>query len=309
MGLKSEIKETMKQNYIIYSLYDALRYELPSRLLGSRWDVAETCRKFKRTFGREIDLEHPRTLNEKIQWLKLYDHSPFYTTLADKLAVREYWKRFGEDGLIPLLYKSEDWHLITMDILPDFPCIVKCNTGCGSYQIIRDKSSVDMKELRNKCRLWMVGNYYSRSQEWQYKNVRPCILIERLLLDKNGRIPNDYKLHFINGELQFIYCSIDREGMNYRNIYTPDWQIMDMEWVEKKDHGKPVGDPIPEPKTFPEMVRIGSEVAKGMRYVRVDFYDVDGKLYYGEITLHHGSGYDTFEPPEWDMFYGEKLIL
>lgn len=309
MGLKAKIKGWIKHNYVTYSLYYMLRFGIPSHLLGGKWDVIETRRKFKRTFGREIDLEHPQTLNEKIQWLKLNDHNPFYTTLADKLAVREYWRRFGEDGLIPLLYKTEDWHNITMDILPDEPCIVKCNTGSGCYQIIHDKSAVDIRKLRSECRRWMVGNYYIRTQEWQYKNIRPCIMIERLLLDKDGHIPNDYKLHFINGELQFVYCSIDREGKNYRNIYSHDWHQMDMEWVEKKDHGKPVGEPIPAPETFPEMVRIGSKIAKEMRYVRVDFYDVDGRLYYGEITLHHGSGFDTFEPGKWDWIYGEKLKL
>lgn len=309
MGLKGKIKETIKHNYVTYCMYYMTRYKIPSCLLGNKWDVIETRRKFKRTFGREIDLDHPRTLNEKIQWLKLNDHDKRYTILADKFAVREYWRQFGEDGLIPLLYRTEDWKQITTDILPDEPCIVKCNTGSGDYWIIHDKSAVDIRALRNECRRWMVGNYYIKSQEWQYKDIRPCILVERLLLDKNGHIPNDYKLHFINGELQFVYCSIDREGKNYRNIYTPDWQQMNVEWVEKEKHGKPVGDPIPAPKTFAEMVRIGSEIAKGMRYVRVDFYDVDGKLYYGEITLHHGSGYDTFEPEKWDLIYGEKLKI
>ena len=118
------------------------------------------------------------------------------------------------------------------------------------------------------------------------------------------------KLHYINGELQFIYCSIDREGENYRSIYSPDWKRIDMEWVAPKDHkGGLVGKDIPPPQTLEKMKKIADEIAKNFKYVRIDFYDVDGKLYYGEITLHHGSGFDTFEPKRMDEIFGKKLIL
>ena len=306
MGIKTVIKNCVP----LYWLYDQTRYSIPSHVLGKQWDIHETKRKFQRAFGREIDLEDPKTLNEKIQWLKLNVREDFHTQCADKLAAREVWRQYGEDGLVPLLYQTEDWRKITGDVLPDVPCIVKSNTGSGAYQIVRDKSAVDIEKLRHECRRWMIGNYYCRSQEWQYKNIRPHIIIEQLLLDKNGHIPNDYKLHFINGQLQFVYCSIDREGANYRSIYSPEWERLDMEWVEKQNHkGGLTGGDIPQPQTFERMKEIGTDIAKRFYYVRVDFYEVEGKMYYGEITLHHGSGFDTFEPAYWDQYFGDKLTL
>lgn len=306
MALISELK---KISWI--SIYGyALKYKLPCMLMGEKkWDKRETMKKFKLIFGRSIDLETPRTLNEKIQWLKLNEHENFHTMCADKLAVREYWKSFGEDGLIPLLFKTEDWREIKPENIPNVSCIVKCNSGSASFQIIRNKEDVDFKELRRKCKIWMKRNYYYSTQEWQYKNIKPCILVEKLLMDENGHIPNDYKLHFINGELQFVYCSIDREGKNYRAIYSPDWHRMNMEWLPKKRHGQSQGDDISAPETFEKMKEIGGAIARKFKYVRVDFYDVQGKLYYGEITLHHGSGYDTFIPEQFDLYYGNLLNL
>lgn len=305
-----EIKAKLKDNLFAYWLYNRLRYDLPSYILGERWDIIETERKFKNVFGRELNWNNPETLNEKMQWLKLNVRENFHTVYADKLAARKIWRQYGSDGLIPLLYQTDDWRDITNSRIPDVPCIIKANTGSGTYQIIRDKGRVSIQRLRHECRKWMMVNYYHHSQEWQYKNIKPCIIIEQLLLDKNGHIPNDYKLHFINGELRFVYCSIDREGANYRSIYSPEWKRMNMEWVGVRNHkGGLFGDDIPKPETFKRMREIGTDIAKRFKYVRVDFYEVDGRLYYGEITLHHGSGFDTFEPPYWDKYYGEMLAL
>lgn len=313
-GDNMEIKKFVKSHLTLYNflvfLWFEFRYKIPRKILGKNFDVKETKRKFKKIFGRNIDLNNPQTLNEKIQWLKLNVHDDFHTLAADKYRAREYWKQFGEEGLIPLLYMTYDWKDIKPENLPDEPCIVKCNSGSGRYMIIRDKANVNYKKLRKQCHLWLRTNYYYTSQEWQYKNIKPCIIVEKLLLDKNGHIPNDYKLHYINGELQFIYCSIDREGENYRNIYSPEWKRIDMEWVAPNSHkGGLVGKEIPQPSSFERMKEIADEIAKNFKYVRVDFYDVDGKLYYGEITLHHGGGFDTFEPQEFDLIYGKKLIL
>ena len=309
MELKDKIKDTIMNNASLYTLYYALRFTIPARIGGRVRDVYMIKKRYKYIFGRDLDLKNPQTLNEKIQWLKLNERNDFQTLCADKYGVREFFKTFGEDGLIPLLYHTDDWKKINYDTIPDVPCIIKGNSGSGNYVIVRSKDAIDVKDIQMQCRQWMIQNYYYQSNEWQYKNIKRCIIIEKLLLDENGRIPNDYKLHYINGELQFVYCSIDREGENYRSIYTPEWERVDMEWVAPKDHKGYKGADIPCPKTFPRMKEIGDEIAKRFKYVRVDFYDVDGKLYYGEITLHHGSGYDTFVPEEYDRIYGEKLKL
>jgi len=308
-GNNMELRRRLADNIYLYKIYYFLRYTLPYYVLGKKWDELETKRKYKKVFGKTLNLNKPETLNEKIQWLKLYDHDSFYTVCADKYAAREYWSQFGEDGLIPLLFQTYDWKEVNFQNLPDLPCIIKCNTGCGCYEVVRDKRFVDYERLQMKCRKWMTGNYYYKSQEWQYKNIKPCIIIEKLLLDSKGNIPNDYKLHFMNGKLQFIYCSIDREGENYRSIYSPDWKQLDLEWVETKKHTGIMGKHIECPATFHKMIEIGEKIAQRFKYVRVDFYDLEGQLYYGEITLHHGSGYDTFEPESYDLYYGNVLKI
>lgn len=300
----------IRDTVFYYKLHFALRYTLPYWIIGEKnWNIFETKRKYKLVFGRELSLNNPETLNEKLQWLKLNERDEYLTKCADKLLSRDIWKKYGEDGLVPLVYKTYNWREINEARLPDYPCIIKCNTGCGNYVIVRDKEIADYRKIRNECKKWLTGNFYYKTQEYQYKNIKPCIMIEKLLLDKKGKIPNDYKLHYINGELQFIYCSIDREGLDYRSIYSPDWKLLDFEWLGKSLHGKKSGSPISKPATYERMVSIGSEIAKDFKYVRVDFYDVDGKLYYGEITLEHGSGYDTFIPEKYDYIYGKKLNL
>lgn len=287
-----------------------MRYVIPYHLLGEdRWNRLEIRRKYRLVFGKEISLDKPQTLNEKLQWIKLHDRRDYLTQCADKYAARNIWKQFGEDGLVPLVFHTYNWKDIKPANIPDYPCIVKCNTGCAAYEIIRSKEDVNFRELQKKCRKWLIGNFYYQTQEWQYKNIKPCILVEKLLLDHNGHIPNDYKLHFFNGELQFIYCSIDREGENYRAIYSPQWKRLDFEWLGRELHKGYIGKDIQKPETFERMVTIGAEISKAFDYVRVDFYDVDGHLYYGEITLEHGSGYDTFVPEKYDLQFGRNLLL
>ena len=135
------------------------------------------------------------------------------------------------------------------------------------------------------------------------------LLIEKLLLTEEGKIPNDYKLNYINGELEFIYVSVDREGGNYRNIYDKNWEPLNFHWTSKKSITGLRGPEIRPPASFIQMKEIGKEIAKEYPYVRVDFYDVDGDLYVGEITHFHGGGFDSFHPSDYDLSFGQKLKL
>lgn len=269
-------------------------------------------RKFVEVFGHTVDWESPKTLNEKIQWLKVYGYEPFHTICADKYRMREYlYEKFGNnDYQIPVLFVTDKWKDITLDIIPNEPCVIKANHTQGDVVIVRDKTCLDIKTLRKDCRWWLVRNLYPECYEPQYKDIKPLIMIEKLLLTKDGYVPNDYKLHYINGELQFVYCSVSRETINKRNIYDANWQPLMFTWSEKyKDTSTLRGPEIPAPPTFDKMKELGAEIAKDFKYVRVDFYDVDGELYFGEITLHHGSGLDVFSPEFYDSVYGELLKL
>lgn len=274
-------------------------------------DKIVTVRKYKKIYGHHPNLINPKTLNEKMLWLKLFVHKDFHTICADKFMVREYIKdTFGESYLIPLLFETKNWKDITYNVIPNEYCIIKASHTQGDMLVVKDKSRVDIKKLRFDCRTWLNRNLYNETQEWQYKNCTPRIIIEKLLQTHDGYIPNDYKLHFFNGYLKFVYCSVGRETVNKRNIYDSDWNPLYFSWVEPSKNPSNIrGEEIPAPATFQEMKRLGGIVAKNFDYVRVDFYDVDGKLYFGEITLHHGSGFDVFVPQEYDIKYGQQLTL
>lgn len=268
-------------------------------------------RMFKKYQGYELDLENPKTLNEKLQWLKLHDRKDFHTLYADKYAVRDFIRNtFGEEYLIPLVFQTKDYRKLKPENLPDFPFVVKTNHGFGNTVIVRDKSKVDWKKLRIDYRGWLQNNYYFFDREWQYRNIKPRIIAEKMLLCKGDKVPNDYKLNFIEGKLEFIYVSVDREGSNKRNIYGPDWNPMYFTWARKGKNLLTIrGKEIKPPLTLPKMIEFGTIIARQYKYVRVDFYDVDGALFFGEITQCHGGGFDQMLPYEFDLKFGEKITL
>lgn len=267
--------------------------------------------KYSRAFGKEPNLTDPKTMNEKIQWLKLNDFQDFYTICADKYAVRQWLaERYGEKYLIPLYFHTDNWREINENNITSTPCIVKANHTSKDYFIIRDAKNVNWKELQRRCRFWLKRNYYLETQERQYKDIHRQIVVEKLLQNSQGKLPNDYKLHFFNGELYIVYVSVDREGINKRNLYDANWNPLQFAWNGSgTSMEESRGPEIAPPPTFELMKEIGAEIAKLFKYVRVDFYDCDGTLYFGEITLHHGGGFDKFIPAGYDRMYGNLLNI
>ena len=269
-------------------------------------------RDFKRHFGYKLNLKNPQTLNEKLNWMKLYDRERWYSFYADKFLVRDYFvHEFGEEYVIPLLFETKNVSDLLPENISEFPCIVKANHSCGQWVIIRNPQDVNWHKLRRDARFWIKENWYNCGKEYQYKFIERRIIVEKLLQTKEGKIPNDYKLHFINGEIAFIYVSVDREGGNYRCIYDKDWNKLPFVWIEswKYKEGLNAVD-LPRPDTLDKMIEMGIKIAKRFpRYIRVDYYDCDGQIYFGEITFHHGGGYDQFFPMEYDLVYGKKLTL
>ena len=302
-------KSSIVINTIVHFMLD-LYYWWKSERLSP---ITYSKKKFKESFGRALNLNDPKTLNEKIQWLKIYDYvdKPFYTQCSDKYWVRSYIaKEFGEEYLVPLLFETTDCSKIQYDSFPDCHCIVKPNHSSGDYIIVRDKNEIDFQWLRNECNHWLKTDYYRRSKEWQYKNIERRIIVEKLLEKKDGKIPNDYKLHFINGEFQFVYVSYDREGVNDRCVFDENWNRLPFVWLEKVKYKPTLNTAlVPRPASFKKMIEFGTRVAQNFKYVRVDFFDVDGQLFFGEITLCHGGGFDSFFPEEYDLFFGNKLSL
>lgn len=299
---------SMRELYPLHWIRFALRYRLPLALLGE-----ERLERigFKRMLGYSPNLEHPTTLNEKMVWLKLHDHRDFCTMCADKYRVRSYIAdHFGEEYLVPLVGRLESWRDVRREAFPDYPTIIKCNNGSGTWQFVRDPDAVDYVQLRQAAREWMNFNHYYVTREWQYKNVRPGLLIEKLLLTPDGKVPADIKLHFFNGKCAFVYKVVDREGDNYRAFFTPEWELLPFQFTSKgkyKKIDKPINEP--RPQCLDKMIEIGEEIAKNFKYVRVDFYDMGERFYFSEITLLHGAGYNQFFPSEYGEQYAKLLEI
>ncbi|MBO2590371.1 ATP-grasp fold amidoligase family protein [Shewanella algae] len=289
--------------------------------------------RFKSRMRESLNLRKPQTLNEKLQWIKLYDRNPLYTKVADKLHVREYVEKHGlAHILIPCILSNDE--VDTFDLKKigseQYPIIVKVNHDCSGGLIIRDpkKPLINVKNIsvprfnidsfstveeynnayvKHFIKERFKYNHYFSSIEWQYKNIKPCYLVETLLVDDAGKIPNDYKFHCFNGKVEFVYVSVDREGGDYRKIYYPTWVEAEFTWTKLGKESVFGGEGIPKPNNLEEMISISEKLASQFKYVRVDLYSVDGKVFFGELTLQHGSGFEPILPKEFDLKYGTML--
>lgn len=238
--------------------------------------------------GRELDIRHPLRFNEKLQFLKLYDRRAEYTGMVDKYAVRKYIRdKIGAEYLIPLLHVYGAAEEIDWDALPE-SFVLKCTHGSGFNIICTDKARLDIRAAKRSLKRWMKTNYYYLEREWPYKDVRPQILCEPFLSDGGGT-PDDYKVLCFDGEAKLI----EHHRARYRD-HTQDFY--DIRWNRKNmSDGAPMSDhAAAKPPQLGEMLALSEKLAQGIRHVRVDWYVVAGRLYFGEITFYDGSGFTTF---------------
>lgn len=262
--------------------------------------------RFFRKLGYKLNLSNPKSFNEKIQWLKLNDRSSLHTICADKYAVRNYVEeKIGKKYLIPLILQTTNVSDLVIENMPDFPVIIKTNHDSSGGEFIWKKDTTDWLKLQEVFKSRMNINYESDfgKGEWQYKNIPPCVIVEKILIDENGEIPSDYKMHCFNGKLAFIQVDMDRSTHHKRILYDTEWVPMNFQWAYDK------GYEVPKPKVFEEMILIAEKFAKDFIYVRVDLYVIDKKIYFGELTFHSDSGNGKFIPEEWDFKIGEQLKL
>ncbi|MBQ4915644.1 glycosyl transferase [Maribacter sp. MMG018] len=270
--------------------------------------------KFRWHMGYFPNLKNPSTLNEKINWLKLYDRTPLHTQCSDKYLVREYIKeKIGNQFLVPLYFTTTNPKEITPENISDVPCIIKANHDSSGGIFVHDKSEINWEDVQETFKERLKLNYYVGSREWQYKNIEPRIIVEKLLQDKNGNIPFDYKLHCFNGKVRMISVDMGRgTDQHYRNWYNTNWEREEFKWSSPKGNGKstdPSEEDAERPTTLNEMIRLSEILAEPFSYVRVDWYDVDGVLYFGELTFHHDGGFRPIEPKIWDKKLGNELKL
>lgn len=278
---------------------------------------------FKMKVGYSLNLENPTTLNEVLQHIKLYDREKIYTSLADKVEVRNVVSELiGAQYLIPLYHFGEDPNEIERINFNHFGnVIIKVNHDCsggivfkGNFENVYSiKSGYQLvgsgrEKIVNFIKERFSYNHFYITREWQYLNIKKKFLIEKLLLSSEGKVPNDYKFHCFNGVVEFVYVSNDREGLNTRKIYYKDWTEAPFTWCKKGDEYKFEGKEVAKPVALNEMIFLAERIAKKFRYIRVDFYELDGKVFFGELTLQQGSGFEPILPRVYDVFYGEKLL-
>ena len=262
-------------------------------------------RTFKNTFGYDLNLENPKTIQEKINWLQLNDRTLLHTLCTDKYAVRAYVKeKIGEQYLIPLVFHTDNPADIIPDNLPDCPLIIKTNHGCGGHVIVEDKSKVEWKRVQKNLKKLLKYNYYYKGREWQYKDIEPCIIVEKLLLDENYNIPYDYKFLCFNGRVVYIEVIMDRFTNSKVSMYDPDWKFIEYEGILYKP-----GREIERPEKLTKMKLLAETLAKDFRFVRVDLYNIGGKIYFGEMTFSPMAGFERFPPPDLARKLGIKLKL
>lgn len=263
--------------------------------------------QFKNAFGYELDLDNPQTYSEKLQWLKLYDRNPLYTTMVDKAAVKDYVaEKIGEQYIIKTLGVWDRFDDIDFDALPE-QFVLKCNHDSGGLAICRDKKTFNKAEAKGKIERSLKRDYYMHSREWPYKNVKPCIIAEEYMEDtKTGEL-RDYKFFAFDGEVKAMFIASER----YNKDTETRFDFFDKEFNHLPfTNGHPNADVPPEkPETFEKMVELAEKLSVGIPQARIDFYDVDGKIYFGEITFFHWGGMMPFKPHEWDKKFGDFIKL
>ena len=261
--------------------------------------------KFKLIMGYKLNLKNPKTFNEKLQWLKLYDRNPEYIKMVDKYEVREYIKeKIGEEYLIPLIGVYDKFDDIDFNKLPN-QFVIKCNHDSGGLVICKDKNKLNISMARKKINKSLKRNYYYSGREWPYKNVKPKILIEKYMEDKAARELIDYKFMCFDGKPQLSFTCSERydDGLKV-TFFDFNWNKLPFERYYPSSDKK-----IVKPINYDLMLKFSKILSDNIPFVRVDWYEINGKLYFGELTFYPGSGFEEFNPSEWDEKIGDMLIL
>lgn len=256
-------------------------------------------------FKRLPNLRNPKTFNEKLQWLKLHDHNPLYTTMVDKVKVKDYVaSKIGEKYIIQTLGVWERAEDVNFASLPE-QFAIKCNHDSHGVIVCKDKSKLDVEDTRRRLGRRLANNGYYYGREWPYKNVERRILAEQFIKDDSGELI-DYKIHCFNGEPKFVLICQDRfskTGLK-EDFYDLSWKVMDVK-RPNVEHGAPIS----KPASFDKMLELSRTLSKGVPFLRVDFYYTQGEILFGELTLFPASGFQRFVPEYYDRLFGDWIEL
>ena len=255
--------------------------------------------------GEKLDLKNPNNFDEKLQWLKLYDRKPEYTIMADKYEVRKYVEeKLGESYLIPLLGVWDSVDDIDFSMLPE-QYVLQCTHDSGSVLICKEKNTFDIQSAKQKLEKTLRTNYFYPSREWPYKNIHPRIIAEKYMTDESHVELKDYKIYTFGGEPYLIQVDFGRFVEHKRNLYTTDWQYID----EEIEYPKDPSVQIEKPESLGEMLECSRKLAEGTVSLRTDFYSINDRIYFGEITFYQEAGFAHFSSEEFSRKLGEMIVL
>lgn len=262
--------------------------------------------QFKIAAGYPLNLENPKTFNEKLQWLKLHDRKPLYTQIADKYAVRQYIsEKIGEEYLIPLV--GGPWNSaeeIDFYALPE-QFVLKCNHDRGGIVFCRDRGSFDYEKAKAYLNKRLKRNHWRLCREWPYKNIKPCIIAEKYMEDSSNVNLNVYKFLCFDGEPKIIQ-TIQNDKTAYESIdyFDLDWNLLELRQnYPNSEH------PLKKPELLEDMVAISRMLCEGFPFIRSDLYEINGRVYFSELTFYSDNGTAAFDPPAWDEILGSWITL
>ncbi len=286
---------------IKFKIYEAAargKIPFPDRAF-QKWD-------YKIHTGRKLNLRHPVTYQDKLQWMKYYYRNPILTKLVDKYGAREWVaNKIGEEYLVPIYGIYNSWDEIDFSELPD-TFVLKCTHDSGSVVICRDKKAFDFDSAKKKIEDGLARNQFYISREWPYKNVKPRIICEKFLKDDQNPDPPDYKFLCFDGHMKMMYVNTERRtGVTRTNYYTPEFERVNIEIKPFPNNPKPDY----KPAEFEKMIELAEILSKGFPFIRVDFNLINHKIYFGEMTCYDCGGRWLMEPDEYNYTFGEWITL
>lgn len=265
--------------------------------------------KFRLMIGRKLDLKKPKTFNEKLQWLKLYDRNPEYTMMVDKYTAKEYISaKIGDEYVIPTLGVWNSVDEIEWGKLPE-KFVLKTTQGGGSYGVIicKDKHNFDIEDVKVKLETALNNtDIYLNFREWPYKNITKRIIAEKYMTEADKGDLKDYKFFCFNGKVKVLKIDFDRFIEHRANYFDRELNLLPFGEVLCPPN---FNKKLERPENFDKMLQIAETISSSIPFVRVDLYNSNGKIYFGEMTFYPASGLGKFDPDEWDIKMGEWLTL
>ena len=267
--------------------------------------IADISAMYRKRIGRDLNLSDPRSYTEKIQWSKFYNNDPLRSTLSDKLLVREWIEeRIGSDYLIPLLGVYSAVDEISYNNLPD-SFVLKTNNASGTNIVVSDKSKINEKAIARLLRRWLAMPFGWVSYEPQYLSIDPCIIAEAFIQPSAGESDlRDYKFLCFDGIPAYVWVDVNRNTDHARAVFDTDWNLQS--WSQ---FDYPMASEIERPGCLEEMISVASKLSQGFSHVRVDLYESEGKVYFGEMTFTNGGGFEKIVPREYDDVLGSRWTL